>query len=316
MARYLNIIIVMTVLIALCSGSAIPMWEFLSRGEKMSHLYSMFAKQVSSYCKTNVDTSVAKCKHDLLVYGVDKLERMTDLHLDAMDPYQRGANDIIWDSMMEGHQSRPSKKHESTPSPIREPTGAYEKNPLFDDDNDNDYKHNQAASSVSSSSSSAYANGMDSVYSSQNYPTAAEREFVDPPNNLAQGAATNIDLHYDYPSETVASTTNFLSGPMIIRVRPDGTPVEEDQHKPLPRDDDREAMTIGKNRLPTAQQISANFQVPPPTGFQPQVGVYRIAPTGFQIAPTGFYPSTSGRNTRRTVYASYRTTDRRLSNSH
>lgn len=314
MARYLNIIIVMTALIALCSGSAIPMWEFLSRGEKMSHLYSMFAKQVSSYCKANVDTPVAKCKHDLLVYGVDKLERMTDLHLDAMDPYQRGANDIIWDSMMEGHQSRPSKKHESTPSPIREPTGPYEKNPLFDDDNDNDYKQNQAASSLSSSS--AYANGMDSVYSSQNYPTAAESDFSDPPNNLAQGAATNIDLHFDYPSETVASTTNFLSGPMIIRVRPDGTPVEEDQHKPLPRDDDREAMTIGKNRLPTAQQISANFQVPPPTGFQSQMGVYRIAPTGFQIAPTSFYPSTSGRNTRRTIYASYRTTDRRLSNSH
>lgn len=60
----------------------------------MSHLYSMFAKQVSSYCKTNIDTPVAKCKRDLLVYGVDKLERMTDLHLDAMDPYQRGANDI------------------------------------------------------------------------------------------------------------------------------------------------------------------------------------------------------------------------------
>ncbi len=220
---------------------------------------------------------------------------------------------------MEGHQSRPSKKHESTPSPIREPTGQYEKNPLFDDDNDNDYKQNQAASSASSSSSS-YANGMDTMYASYNYPTAAENDFVEPPNNnLAQGAATNIDLHYDYPSETVASTTNFLSGPMIIRVRPDGTPVEEDQHKPLPRDDDREAMTIGKNRLPTAQQITANFQTPPPSTVyhqQPQAAIYRIAPTGFQIAPTGFYPSTSGRNTRRTIYASYRTNDRRLSNSH
>lgn len=217
----------------------------------------------------------------------------------------------VWDSMMEGHQTRPSKKQESTPSPIREPTGQYEKNPLFDDDNDNDYKQNQAASS----SASSYANGMDSMYSSYNYPTAAESVFADPPNNLAQGAATNIDLHYDFPSETVASTTNFLSGPMIIRVRPDGTPVEEDQHKPLPRDDDREAMTIGKNRLPTAQQISANFQTPP-TGFEPQAAVYRPAPTGFHVAPTSYYPSTSGRNTRRTIFASYRTTDRRLSNSH
>lgn len=209
----------------------------------------------------------------------------------------------VWDSMMDGHKAKPSKKQESTPSPIREPAGPYERNPLFDDDNNNGYKQNQAASSASAS----YANGMDSAY---NYPTAAESDFSDPPNNLAQGAATNIDLQYDYPSETVASTTNFLSGPMIIRVRPDGTPVEEDKHKALPRDDDREAMTIGKNRLPTVQQISATFQAP-----QPQ-GVYRVAPTGFQIAPTSFYPSASGRNTRRTIYASYRTTDRRLSNSH
>lgn len=208
---------------------------------------------------------------------------------------------------MEGHQSRPPKKHETTPSPIREPTGQYEKNPLFDDNNDNDYKHNQAAAS-------SYANGMDSMYSSYNFPTAAESDFSDPPNNLAQGAATNIDLHYDYPSETVASTTNFLSGPMIIRVRPDGTPIEEDQNKPLPRDDDREAMTIGKNRLPTAQQISANFQSPSPTAFVQPQAIYRVAPTSFHIAPTSFYPS--GRNTRRTIFASYRTTDRRLSNSH
>lgn len=60
----------------------------------MSHLYSMFAKQVSSHCKSNVDMPVAECKRELLVYGVDKLEKMSDSHLDSMDPYQRGANDI------------------------------------------------------------------------------------------------------------------------------------------------------------------------------------------------------------------------------
>lgn len=54
----------------------------------------MFAKQVSAHCKSNVDVPVAQCKRDLLVFGVDKLEKMSDLHLDAMDPYQRGANDI------------------------------------------------------------------------------------------------------------------------------------------------------------------------------------------------------------------------------
>ena len=60
----------------------------------MSHLYSMFAKQVSTYCKTNVDMPVTQCKRDLLVFGVDKLGKMNDSYLDAMDPYQRAANDI------------------------------------------------------------------------------------------------------------------------------------------------------------------------------------------------------------------------------
>lgn len=59
----------------------------------MSHLYSMFAKDVSKYCKTNSDAAV-KCKRDLLSFGVNKLEKMTETHLDAMDPYQRSANDI------------------------------------------------------------------------------------------------------------------------------------------------------------------------------------------------------------------------------
>lgn len=54
----------------------------------------MFAKEVSKYCKINADTTVTKCKHDLLAFGVGKLENMNDSHLDAMDPYQRSANDI------------------------------------------------------------------------------------------------------------------------------------------------------------------------------------------------------------------------------
>lgn len=61
----------------------------------MSHLYSMFAKDVSKYCKTNASpSSITKCKHDLLTFGVTKLEKMEDSHLDAMDPFQRSANDI------------------------------------------------------------------------------------------------------------------------------------------------------------------------------------------------------------------------------
>lgn len=36
MAKYLLAAILMGVFCTLCTGSAIPMWEFLSRGEKVS----------------------------------------------------------------------------------------------------------------------------------------------------------------------------------------------------------------------------------------------------------------------------------------
>ena len=167
---------------------------------------------------------------------------------------------------MEGHPSKQSKKQGTTESPIREPTGQYEKNPLFDDNNDssNSDRQNEASSAQSS-----YAMGMDNTYSTYNYPTALESVAVygQQNNHLSQeGAATNVHYNYNLPlskkQSASAYTSNFLSGPMIIRVRPDGTPVEEDKMKPLPRDDDREAMTLGKNKIPTAQQIANSFGAP------------------------------------------------------
>ncbi|EAT41114.1 AAEL007206-PA [Aedes aegypti] len=87
----LGVALMAMTLLSQCSGSAIPMWEFLSRGEKMSHLYSMFAKQVSSYCKGSQDMPTNMCKRNLLMYGINKLQDMNESHLDSMDPYQRGA---------------------------------------------------------------------------------------------------------------------------------------------------------------------------------------------------------------------------------
>lgn len=181
----------------------------------------------------------------------------------------------VWDSMMKGHPKTGNKHPISTPSPILEPNGQYEKNPLFDDRIDTPKRSNN-------NNMNNYAADMDSSYGSYIHPTGAEAAFIDPQNYL--GSASSVDLHYDLPSETAASTTNFLSGPMVIRVRPDGTPVEEDKLIPLPRDDDREAMTIGKNKLPTAQQITDNFNGQP--------------------------------TSRRAFIATYRTIDRRISNSH
>uniref|UniRef100_A0A182TVI6 Uncharacterized protein n=1 Tax=Anopheles melas TaxID=34690 RepID=A0A182TVI6_9DIPT len=92
-------VMVVSSLVTVCSGSAIPMWEFLSRGEKMSHLYTMFAKQVSSYCKNSQDMPTNMCKRNLLMYGINKLQDMNESHLDSMDPYQRGATDISLDNL-------------------------------------------------------------------------------------------------------------------------------------------------------------------------------------------------------------------------
>lgn len=55
----------------------------------------MFAKQVSAHCKSTAsEVPVAVCKRDLLVYGIGRLEKMSDIYLDTMDPYQRGVNDL------------------------------------------------------------------------------------------------------------------------------------------------------------------------------------------------------------------------------
>ncbi|XP_059614176.1 rhythmically expressed gene 5 protein [Phlebotomus argentipes] len=241
-----------TVIVA-CSGSAIPMWEYLSRGEKMSHLYSMFAKQVSSYCKTNRDlVSKPQCKRELLTHGLEMLQKMPESHLDSMDPYQRGANDIIWDSMMEGHSSKPQKKETSTASPIMLPEGGqYAKNPLFD---------GLEPAVKKPTTHQDYAMGMDSDVAYQNYrlPEASSDVFYsDPTNYLAQEAPTNLRPLYANPSGV--SESNYLTGPMVVRVMPDGSPVAEDRHRRLPKDDDRDEMTIGRARLPTLDQIARSF---------------------------------------------------------
>lgn len=243
-------VLIMAGILQLCSGSAIPMWEFLSRGEKMSHLYSMFAKQVSDYCKaggsSTRNTPVAQCKRDLLTYGLERLQNMPDTHLDTMDPYQRGANELIWESIMKGHPTSPSLPSSSSSTIILAPStsSGYEKNPLFDD-----------KETTSQTSQSSYAMDMES-YNQHQLPTAAEVVYQEPQNHLPQESATNVDEQFLQQSPSV----NYLSGPMVIRVRPDGTPVEEDKYKPLPSDDDREALQNSGQKLPTIEQIAEAFR--------------------------------------------------------
>lgn len=156
---------------------------------------------------------------------------------------------------MDGHPTMSTKKSSTTPAPIREPVGQYQHNPLFD--NDNDFTDNRK------SSTSNFASEMDFSYSA--FPTGPSESVYNEPSNQLP-AATALDLQYEVPS-VISPRDNYLSGPMVIRVRPDGTPVEEDRFKPLPRDDDRDAMRLGKVRMPTFRQLAETLQAPAP---QPQ----------------------------------------------
>ncbi|XP_031826402.1 rhythmically expressed gene 5 isoform X2 [Nomia melanderi] len=78
------------------TGSAIPMWEFLSRDEKISHLFRMFSQQVAKFC---ADSSMPDCNKNLLVSSLRNLANMDDTVLDKLDPYQHGAKEMIWRAM-------------------------------------------------------------------------------------------------------------------------------------------------------------------------------------------------------------------------
>lgn len=224
--KVITTLLILTVSLEMSSGSAIPIWEFLSRNEKMSYLYSTFAKLVSDHCKTNTDirtVPVNQCKRDLLNYGYEKLQTFADHQLDTLDPYQRGASELIWTTMVRGHPAAPQ-------APVRHPQPtqsassvvvlthqnrpSYSSNPLFDD---HDRKH-------------AFAMDMDTAYGYAPAPASS--------------------------SEDRSKQPTYLSGPFVIRVRPDGTPIEEDKHKPYPLDDDLEAFQIAKqNKVATISTI-------------------------------------------------------------
>ncbi|XP_055619875.1 rhythmically expressed gene 5 protein [Toxorhynchites rutilus septentrionalis] len=237
----LGVMLLGMTLLSLCSGSAIPMWEYLSRGEKMSHLYSMFAKQVSSYCKNSQEMPTNMCKRNLLMYGINKLQDMNESHLDSMDPYQRGAHDIIWDAMMDGHTKNGRKKipNQSTEAPAQIVSGQFEHNPLFDDPAPQ--QQNRKQDTVD-----AY---QESKFELNNAASSQSVQFAEPQNYLY--AASN---HFDNLSP-YEQNTNFLSGPMVVRLRPDGTAVDEPHQKVLPKDDDIKEMTIGQEKMPSFQQI-------------------------------------------------------------
>lgn len=147
---------------------------------------------------------------------------------------------------MDGHPMMEGKKQVTTVAPIREPIGNYPKNPLFDNDSEEPRpKKPQTHQDLAMDMDSDPVNGH-----YQSLPKDQENLYPEPQNHLNQ--ETKISEQYVSP---LGVQSGYLGGPMMIMVRPDGTPVGVH----MPKDDDQEAMTLGRDKLPTVDQIARSF---------------------------------------------------------
>ncbi|XP_058796877.1 rhythmically expressed gene 5 protein [Phymastichus coffea] len=182
-AASLPLALLLVCCVARARGSAIPMWEFLTREEKMSHLYRVFGQEVAQYC---ADSTMPDCNKNLLVAGLKNLVDLSDDKLDEMDPYQRGAKDIIWRAVLGNN--------------------------------------GQTASSL----------GQHSFHHTEQADPLAVGD-----NELTQESSSSHD--YVQPADHGGP---YLTGPMVIRVYPDGRPVGGDAKQALPKDEDADEIRL------------------------------------------------------------------------
>ncbi|XP_017070513.1 rhythmically expressed gene 5 protein [Drosophila eugracilis] len=217
------------------SSSAIPIWEFLTRNEKMSHLYSTFAQLVSVHCKSTAAVGglpVNQCKHNLLGYGSAKLQTLSDAQLEALDPYQRDANELIWSSIMRDHPSGASLV--TTRQPLQQPLPTPPASSLII--LTRQQLPHEASHPIQSSSS-----GPNPIFESgeQKHKYAMDMDMA---YGYVQQSSSELPVAAALTGEPPKT---YLTGPLVIRVRPDGSPVEEDKRMPLPRDEDLPLFRLG-----------------------------------------------------------------------
>lgn len=221
------------------------MFELLSRDEKLTHLYSMFAKQVKDYCKNKSNANTSQCKRSMMVYGMEKLNGMEESHLDAMDPYQRDANAILWDSIMENHEDLrteappPIKKSHQDQRQIHlQKEQLHQQNPIFKD-------HYEEAATTTTVSYDAIYGSVNDEHNNYLHQGAASH------NNYAYINKPNVLYNHDY----LEQNSNYLMGGVISWMMPDGTALNGVAPYTLPPDDDMHDMTMGQKRKPTMQEL-------------------------------------------------------------
>lgn len=153
----------------------------------------------------------------------------------------------------------------------------------------------------------SYANNME------------DQSYNDKQNNYLSNEATNVNYNYAlinkpndlYQQQPLEQSTNYLTGPMVVRVKMDGTPVDE--KRPLPKDDDE--MQIGRERLPTMDQLRGHIMQEegpkiiiqtPPTYTQTYQPIQRSQQyQQYTQNPSGLYPAYSNyANLRNAAYQS------------
>lgn len=96
-------------------------------------------------------------------------------------------------------------------------------------------------------------------------PTFSEDDEDEMVNYLHDGAATNYNFAYIHKPddldqhEHLEQNTNYLTGPMVSYMMPDGSAVKN-MIQIMPIDEDREDMEMMKKRMPSMQEIYASVQ--------------------------------------------------------
>ncbi|KAJ8972645.1 hypothetical protein NQ317_008231 [Molorchus minor] len=180
------VVLCICALLGRSDASAIPMWEYLGKQEKMSFLYSLFANQVDAFCETS---TTMDCNKQLLKFGLNTLKNMPEEKLDATDPYQRGSNDIIWETLLLDHPlAKTHPKHQSTSTTPK--PNSYDDDESFGDDPFDDFNYQSAASAK-----------IDNVYR------------VPPPKDFVYQMETG-DPEYVYP-HNVDTFVDAFDGPVM-----------------------------------------------------------------------------------------------------
>lgn len=125
---------------------------------------------------------------------------------------------------MENHDevTKPSTESQDQRQLYLQKEQLHQQNPLFKDESDNDFD-NEHQNNLGASTNHNYA-------------------YASKPNALDN-------------DEVLEQNTNYLIGPMVSIMMPDGSPVKGQSPFIMPVDDDMHDMTMGQGRMPSIQEL-------------------------------------------------------------